>query len=78
MAVFNRECKVCGDAFATSAPSKVYCSGECVREGRRILERFKTMKKSSSSNLAKERARIEREARALGMHYGQYVALKGL
>jgi hypothetical protein len=75
MAEFNRVCKVCGDSFITKQPSRVYCSQECVVEGRRILDRLKRAKSKKKSNALID---IAVEARKHGMSYGQYVALKGL
>lgn len=78
MPKFTKNCDLCGKEFSTNYQNKLYCSDECrhkmVTSNR--LNPIVKEKKKPISNMT--RSEIEAEARKVGMHYGQYVGLKGL
>lgn len=74
-----RVCKVCGREFMGFSTAKM-CSPACKREDARTRDAIKRIKareqqESSKKNMS-ELARLNEEARAAGMSYGQYVAMK--
>ena len=74
----NKICNFCGKEFVGDHKTR-YCRVECRVEMRRKRERERNRKKETpTGNNRVERARLEAEARKVGMHYGYYVALKGL
>ena len=72
-------CKVCGREFFGLSTAKT-CSPACKKESKRVQEAVRRIKvreeqESSKKNMS-ELARLNEEARAAGMSYGQYVAMK--
>lgn len=71
-------CEVCGKEFMGVKCAKV-CSPACRKEANRVrdaIERIKQKEQQADRKEMSDLARINAEARAAGMTYGQYVALK--
>lgn len=84
-------CAYCGMEFETKSAAKLYCSRKCAvtmhnkkrirkreeNDFQKAIERIKEKKEHPEKKEYKnELARINAEARARGMTYGKYVALK--
>lgn len=84
-------CAYCGKEFETKSTIKLYCSRKCAvtmhnkmrirkreeNDFQKAIERIKEKKEHPEKKEYKnELARINAEARAHGMTYGKYVALK--
>lgn len=73
MARHEDTCDVCGKIFMRPRGStRVTCSRECVKALREASTKRNATKRDKKSELAA----INREARKLGMTYGQYQAMK--
>lgn len=72
------ECKTCGKKFKThSLRPRIYCCRRCYDQERATEERKAYMSHTKPiRDMTKEVVDIAAEARALGLSYGQYVALK--
>lgn len=78
------KCNYCGIEFTPAKRGRKYCSDKCretahwKRQNEKRREatalRHEKRKKRKESDLA----RVNAEARAMGMNYGQYVAWKGV
>lgn len=78
----ERKCKYCGQLFIPVTHRQFYCNESCRLERNR--ERSREQGKSNTIQRRKQKAKkaairdIAAEAKAAGMSYGQYVAMKGL
>ncbi len=72
----QRKCKRCGKIYYPTSNRNLYCSRRCQQdqlvENARIERHRKANKKSNQDLIAD----VDREAKARGMTYGQYVALQ--
>lgn len=69
-------CEVCGKEFMGVKCAKV-CSPACRKEANRVrdaIERIKQKEQQADRKEMSDLARFNAEARAAGMHYGQYEA----
>ncbi len=73
------ECAKCGRAVERTAPNQKYCS--CCGRGKKSYARGKGRRKSMAERLLDHRDlrgkslnRVDAEARAFGLSYGQYTA----
>lgn len=86
-----KKCEYCGMEFETKSAAKLYCSRKCAvtmhnkkrirkreeNDFQKAIERINKKKNQPEKKEYKnELARINAEARAHGMTYGKYVALK--
>lgn len=72
-----KNCEICGKEFETKRDYQKYCSKACRLKQNRSLERERTEKKRTerkTKNKSLTNAAVE--ARAMGMTYGQYQAMK--
>ena len=72
----QRKCKRCGKIYYPTSNRNLYCSRRCQQdqlvENARIERHRKANKKSNQDLIAD----VDREAKARGMTYGQYVAFQ--
>lgn len=78
-----RNCLICYQKFESNGPKSKYCGTECARRAMNESKRAKRREKREAEKAAKRPkmkslAIINAEARAAGMTYGQYVAIKGI
>ena len=66
---YEHVCKWCGNLFVSGSPHGDYCSNSCRKKAYKAYAPKNTKKKTINE--------IVKEADALGMSYGQYVAKYG-
>ncbi len=70
----TRECIVCGKKFEAKSHFANVCSEKCRKVRRAEIDRNSRLKRKKTKKKMSELSRINEEARALHMSYGQYVA----
>jgi ribosomal protein L20 len=78
-----RKCLYCEAEFIPTVKGKKYCSDKCRETAHHKRQNAKRREGTVQRRKKREKkesdlARINAEARAMGMHYGQYVAWKGV
>ena len=70
----KRVCKnsACGKAFAPSVPKQIYCCVQCREDANKEHKKLNYVRKKKKLNT--DLRNIAKEAREMGMSYGQYVA----
>lgn len=78
--ILVKKCEICGREFYSQTARQNVCSHDCFLERARRTSRKATEKKNETKKEAEERALSLDEkiakARALGISYGKYVAIK--
>ena len=69
MSLKTKTCKICGKEYHPQNSSQKFCSEKC--RNPKLAKEVEQAKRMSAL------AEIEAKARALGMHYGEYVAKYG-
>lgn len=80
--ILVKECEICGREFYSQTARQNVCSHDCFLERARRTSRKATREKNETKKEAEEKALSLDEkiakARALGISYGKYVAIKQL
>ena len=81
-----KNCKICGKEFFPRSGRQIYCSDECYLNTKRQLNRelYRKRQKSKTEHKSKTKLNLEelhdlriqqqKEASAMGVTYGQYIA----
>ena len=78
-----RKCLYCEAEFIPTVKGKTYCSDQCRNKAHHKRQNAKRREVTAQKRKKKTKepsalSTINAEARAMGMHYGQYVAWKGV
>ena len=77
------KCAYCGKVFTKNSGPQKFCSKECYLSQRResydpVKRREERKRRQKPAKPDSELARINRQAREIGLSYGQYVARYGV
>lgn len=75
----TRKCEICGKVFNRISYNQRYCGEKCKREASILLrrERHRTEKLNAQTKIKHDTlSEVARKANAMGLTYGQYMALQ--
>jgi hypothetical protein len=72
----TRKCEICGKVFNLISYNQQYCGEKCKREAKSLYCRDKRRLNAQTKTKNDTLSEVARKANAMGLTYGQYMALQ--